>query len=273
MEGYRRFLPIPDFACLESDLTSAPGQAQEGRATSDLPPGLPPSLLQCHHDVVDDSVREISRADPFFALHRFFSFYIASEAQYLTFLDEQGRKDARPEPEESNIMDSRSLASLLNNQRTLEDHIHQLEYVLGLIKVRGSEDWPRSPSITAITAAKKLRRDIVYLLHRAKGIRLRSERSITMSMGVASIEEARRGIRQNENVFKFTVIAAIYIPLSFTASFFGMNFREFGQGHKSIWIYFAASVPLFLVSGVFLYYGPVGLGTLKKVLQKAAVYL
>ena len=210
--------------------------------------------------------------DPFFALHDIINFYITSEAQFLSFLDEQDKKDSKLESEHSNIMDTYSLMNLLDNQTMLEDHSRQLNYLLGVIKIRGSESWPKSPDKVCEEAAQNLQRDVEYLINRAEAIRLRSERSITLSMGVASIEDARRGIQQNQNVLKFTVIAAIYVPLSFTASLFGMNFRELGQGNKSVWWYIVVSAPIFSLSVAFLYYGTAGMSYMARLWHRSAFF-
>ena len=95
--------------------------------------------------------------------------------------------------------------------------------------------------------------DLEYLVERATFLRNRSETSITLAMNVASIGEARRGLQQNKAMFRFTVLVSIYMLFSFTASFFGMNFRQLGQGDLSMWIYVAVSVPVFALSILFLF--------------------
>lgn len=59
---------------------------------------------------------------------------------------------------------------------------------------------------------------------------MQCERAMAMAVNIASIAEARRGIQQGKDVFKVTLLAAVYVPLSFATSLFGMNFKEFGQG-------------------------------------------
>jgi Mg2+ and Co2+ transporter CorA len=64
--------------------------------------------------------------------------------------------------------------------------------------------------------------------------------------------ESQRAIEQAAGVAKLTRLAFFYIPLSFTTSFFGMNFVQFGTGELSIWLWFAVSIPIFFVSVLFL---------------------
>ncbi|KAI1085123.1 hypothetical protein F5B20DRAFT_521045 [Whalleya microplaca] len=121
--------------------------------------------------------------------------------------------------------------------------------------------WPCSTSDIARIAALHIEQDLNYLIERALELKKRAETSITLSMNVAGISEARRGVQQNKALFRFTVLAAIYVPLSFTASIFGMNFEQFGQGGLSIWIYFAVSCPVFALSVIFLFVSPETIST------------
>jgi len=69
-------------------------------------------------------------------------------------------------------------------------------------------------------------------------------------MNRASLEESRRAIEQAEKVKRLTLLAFFFVPLSFTASIFGMNFKEFGQGHLSIYIFGIVVGPVFGLSAV-----------------------
>ncbi|KAF2809485.1 uncharacterized protein BDZ99DRAFT_531837 [Mytilinidion resinicola] len=68
----------------------------------------------------------------------------------------------------------------------------------------------------------------------------------------------RESVDDNATVRVITVCTLIYLPASFTATFFGMNFFEFQSGlaglhtSPSFWIYVAATIPLtFLTVGAW----------------------
>lgn len=71
----------------------------------------------------------------------------------------------------------------------------------------------------------------------------------------AMLLESKKGIQQAQGVARLTMLPFFFIPLSFTTSFFGMNFAELGTGKYSIWLWFAVSVPIFAVALVFVFLG------------------
>ncbi|KAI9647485.1 hypothetical protein NHQ30_003870 [Ciborinia camelliae] len=64
-----------------------------------------------------------------------------------------------------------------------------------------------------------------------------------------ALEESRKAIRQANDVKALTVLATVYIPLSFVAGVFGMNVAELNNGvDVQIWVYFAISIPVTIAS-------------------------
>ena len=196
------------------------------------------------------------REDPFYALHSIFHYIASSECQMLDMIQDKLGKHSKLDITANVAVHTMSQTNLLHFQEVLEQRITQLENSRQIIKRRGGVWWPRAQAeraLVAESAVSLLLEDYEYLLHRAKVLLSRCERSMEMIMNMVSIEEARRGVEQNSIFFKFTVVASIYIPLSFTSSFFGMNFQELGQGTLSIWIFFAVCIPVFLISALCLF--------------------
>lgn len=76
-------------------------------------------------------------------------------------------------------------------------------------------------------------------------------------MNNANISEARRGIEQGRRVFKFTLLAFTYVPLSFSCSIFGMNFVQFARPGRGFLTWTLVSLPIFLISLlIILWDGP-----------------
>jgi Mg2+ and Co2+ transporter CorA len=101
--------------------------------------------------------------------------------------------------------------------------------------------------------ARTLLEDYEYLLARAETLSGKCERGMNIFMNSAMIAESKRAISQAEELGKLTRLAFFYIPLSFTAAFFGMNFRELESDMLSIWVWFAVTVPLFIVTILLLF--------------------
>lgn len=72
----------------------------------------------------------------------------------------------------------------------------------------------------------------------------------TMATNAINTEEARRAVKQNKNLTRLTVLAAIFIPLNFTSSFLSMSpgFGKMEGSTYTIWIFFAIGVPLTLLA-------------------------
>lgn len=58
--------------------------------------------------------------------------------------------------------------------------------------------------------------------------------------------QSQRGIEQTDRISKLSFLAYFYIPLTFVASFYGMNFKELGTS-LSIWSYFVMAMPLLIL--------------------------
>ena len=57
-------------------------------------------------------------------------------------------------------------------------------------------------------------------------------------MNAATIDESQRAIVQAEGIIKLTGLAFFFVPLTFTTSIFGMNFKGITQGSQlSIWVW------------------------------------
>jgi len=149
-----------------------------------------------------------------------------------------------------------TLSNLLYNQGILQSHVVRIRNIIEVIRRRGSPEWPRSLETEECqisdTAADKLERDYSHLLYCAESLLHRCEKGMHVVMSQASIRESEMALAQSGRMAKLTLLAFFYIPFSFMASFFGMNFVEFGTGQLRLWCWFAATIPVFLISVFFL---------------------
>lgn len=71
-------------------------------------------------------------------------------------------------------------------------------------------------------------------------------RGITLAMNKATIDESRKAIEQSERLKKLTLLATLFIPLTFSSSLLGMNIDLLGQNAVRFWWYFVLCVPITL---------------------------
>ncbi|KAK3632799.1 hypothetical protein LTR56_016122 [Elasticomyces elasticus] len=67
----------------------------------------------------------------------------------------------------------------------------------------------------------------------------------TATMNAHSVAEPRRG--QDANLNRLTLLATLFVPLSFSSSFLSMS-PDFTSATKTIWLFFAIAVPLTLIA-------------------------
>ena len=197
---------------------------------------------------------ETFASDAFYALHEFFTFKAFSESQFLNVVE------AAIAPETSHMVlrqEQPTLSNLLYHKEILLNHAQELRSVIPAIKNRGSDQWPRALSEEqqriACEAADTLLHDFESLLQRTELLSRRCDQGMSIIMNNTALTESRRAISQARLVGRLTLLAYFYIPLSFTSSFFGMNFSELNNGSDlHIWLFFVTSIPVLLFSIIFL---------------------
>ena len=148
-----------------------------------------------------------------------------------------------------------TLANLLYFRGILEDQLSNASYMLQLLEDRNrifqhgrrSNDH-RSAADHAMAEVSSLFQDLHL---QAQALREKCTQGMTVISNNSMLAESQRAIQQAKLVTKLTLVAFVYLPFTFTAGFFGMNFTELGTGTISLWIFFATSLPLMLVTVAF----------------------
>jgi len=99
-------------------------------------------------------------------------------------------------------------------------------------------------------AANNLREDYEQLHIRCIDLSRMCTQGINLAMNKAAIEESRKAIEQSERLKKLTLLATFFIPLTFSASLFGMNIDLLGQNGVRFWWFFVLCVPITLFAYV-----------------------
>ncbi|CAG9952030.1 unnamed protein product [Clonostachys rosea f. rosea IK726] len=154
-----------------------------------------------------------------------------------------------------------SICQLLNVIQSIIDDYGLCENLLAL-KGHESAKWPKSyenfpggeanAQAAINTKLALLIVDFEKLISRVESLSARCRGGMSICMSSASIEESQRAIKQARQIELLTWFAFLYIPLSFTTSFFGMNVKSFGTGNVSLNVWFAVSIPLVAVSYLVL---------------------
>ena len=209
-------------------------------------------MAQCCGKLLDTQTMMI---DPFYAMTDLFKFCAFSEVQFMNMMEVKIKEDT----DHSSLQKEKpTLSNLLYCREIIQVHLARLQETTKVIKHRGSLQWPHASEEQthqykkAKFAKESLMEDYENLVQRAETLLDRCSKGMDVIMSNVMLAESKRAIMQAEAVTKLTLVAFFYIPLSFTSSFFGMNFVQLGQGTLPIWIWFVVSIPVFLISISFL---------------------
>jgi hypothetical protein len=120
---------------------------------------------------------------------------------------------------------------------------------------KASEDW------------QSLKEDYEFIQTEVTEHGERLEAMVPLVTSAASLIESRRSLFETANVTRLTILAIVFIPLSYVASIFSMS-ENFGPGGSLFWVYFVTAVPLAVFIGLIAK-PPVRMG--RKVLQMSGV--
>ena len=238
------------------------------RSTASPPHGIPQTMSRVPTIYGRDTHTEELAHDPLCALTEVFRLIAASEAQFLEMCSLVLEKNIDGDFSQASTKQEATRVILVDLQKTLERHSTRIAAIVEFLRNDDCLDVPRSDSDVTRTSIKFLHRDFEYLLQSIRDHISRCIHELNTMMSEISVNEARRGMDQTRRAFKFTVLAALYIPLSFTCSLFGMNFVQFNDIAHGIRAWMALTIPLFVLSLLFLSWNTETIaGMLKKTLR------
>lgn len=201
----------------------------------------------------------VASTDAFYALSELFEMSAASESQFLNMMQIQVKKVVG-----STSMQMQDSQNRLKRIKTLvDDHVQYLQQILEVIQNRDIFDWStlqpdnaETSNSAAIfsdgsrytTSSRRVVSQVVsnfqHLLTMAQRLSQQCFEGTQIIMNTSMLEESRRSIKLGEYAARLSFLAFLFLPLTFTTGFFGMNFREFGQGELSVWIFCTVLVPV-----------------------------
>ncbi|KAF1963789.1 hypothetical protein CC80DRAFT_557768 [Byssothecium circinans] len=202
---------------------------------------------------------ETMAASPFYALTDVFAFVAASEGQFLDliqlFLDTEIDIDLLSR---YSLQTRAALWNLAYNKQILDRHHRRLRDISSFLKNYSQiVNWacPTAPATQKISsdAAARLHMDYTHLVERCHTLNDAFDGAMDVLQNNSIISESQKAIQQAEGVAQLTRLAFFFIPLSLTASIFGMNMRQFTDGAPlSIWVWVVTSAVTLLFSYLVL---------------------
>ncbi|KAL8906714.1 MAG: hypothetical protein Q9207_001840 [Kuettlingeria erythrocarpa] len=192
--------------------------------------------------------------DPLYALKEVFDHVAQAEVQFLGLCHAKLNEfqDTRY------FQDSDCLPNLKGLKQLLYRHLQHnnsacaaLEKMCHSQWLGASNDSSRERTKSAATALKE---DHALILRTNEHLHSQCMEAIGVLMNEIVIAESKEARIQTARLGRLTFLAFIFVPLSFTTSFFGMNVRELGASPNtlSIWAWFLLSMPL-LAFAIFFF--------------------
>ncbi|KAF2120274.1 hypothetical protein BDV96DRAFT_642116 [Lophiotrema nucula] len=253
------FLPvlqiIPNVALESTNVGSPESHLMRPRATAQSGALLP------RQQYALNLAREAMNVDAFYSLHHLFQFSAAAESQFLNMMRSKIETEFTKFQIRNDTYLERSLETFRRHRMILEDHLEYIQGATTTILDRGSVEWPKATpeahQQVVEKAALRLETDFKMLHQLASMLIKRCEDGIEDARSSFMIAESRRTTESARGVTRLTLLAFLFVPVSFTSTFFGMNFPELGQGSLHIWAWFAFSVPVFILALVVCFWGPI----------------
>ncbi|KAI9151251.1 hypothetical protein HJFPF1_08450 [Paramyrothecium foliicola] len=142
----------------------------------------------------------------------------------------QNRRTANPE----------TLANLRYFNVLLHRHEQLIKGSVLSLHSTNHAKWPKSGDEAAKNVRREIFQDFDHLHDQAEALRQRCQEEIAVLTNSMAIAESVKAIEQAERIEKSTLLAFIFVPLSFTSAFFSMNAQEVqqldcGHGLLRVW--------------------------------------
>lgn len=197
------------------------------------------SLLSKNYGMSLDTT---AMSDPLHVLSELFVFIATSECQYLDMIravldDNTTSKQFNETQDKSEVRNI-----LIFSYRGLEHRRDKIKGSIGFLKsqiaeLRAAED----------TTVSRVLRDFGYLFGQTDDLMRRCDHEWNVIMSGAAVEDTQWSRDHSENQKKFTWLATIYIPLSFSCSLFGMTFFTLDSLREGFILWLVATLSLYIV--------------------------
>lgn len=187
------------------------------------------------------SLDTTAMSDPLHVLSELFVFIAKSECQYLDMIravldDNTTSKQLNDTQDKSEIRNI-----LIFSYRGLEHRRDKIKATIGFLKSQAAELQPAKD-----TTVSRILRDFEYLFGKTDDLMRRCDYEWNVIMSGAAVEDAQWSRDHSKNQKKFTWLATIYIPLSFSCSLFGMTFFSLDSLREGFILWLVVTVSLYI---------------------------
>ena len=207
-------------------------------------------LYDSHPRRLDDRTCH-SHSSELLAFGEVFSFAAFSEMQFINVMKAAIAEEV--DPDSLYLQRESDITNLLAFKHLLDRHAARLEHNIDFL-----EQLAKKQRLTRVAlevdsntrlGVQSILKDFEHLLKRARVLMSECDGGMTIVLNQTNIKEAQKAMAQAEGVVRLTKLAFVFIPLSLTTSFFGMNFKELeGGGTLSVWVWFVVSAPVLAIS-------------------------
>lgn len=186
--------------------------------------------------------------DPLYALHELLLFWATSETQFLNVVSSALQSMVDLSLQESSSKMTETQNTLVFYKDILGRHTNSIAGVMQCIESRDLSDWPRSQAAKPQLMAEQIECDVRYIFERSKELQERCVSSMNILTNQAMIQESKSAIEQSKRIYRLTILASVFVPLSFCSSLFGMQFVDFRNTWTGIWTFIAVTLPMSVFS-------------------------
>jgi Mg2+ and Co2+ transporter CorA len=193
----------------------------------------------------DEIDAELLKTDPFFLLASVLRTSLLSWCQLLNLIGEkvsQAQNQLELTYEELEL----DLIQLRYHMQIIHAANENLSESLKMVERGGCPEWPQARSDAAKARKKdiqeQLRIDYLHVMDRCSLMIRQCTSSSAVLVGFAQLTTAEKGSQQAAEIHSLTRLATVFIPLSFSASVFGMNVTETDPTVSIAWFFGLATV-------------------------------
>ncbi|KAI0811538.1 hypothetical protein GGR55DRAFT_105155 [Xylaria sp. FL0064] len=207
------------------------------------------TLSSLHTDLGVLADKDTMGNDPTYYLDELFMLLASSEYQFLNLMEVKVRRKSQWGEDIRQI-----IAELHRTQRVVEQHTQRLLDVLDIIRHRTpfqqlQIEHPEQENVgNSVKADRPLHSIFSKLLRRAETVSSLCHEEMQVLSNDAVIRESQESLEQAGALAKVTFIAFVFVPLSFTTSFSGMNISILNGGSVNLWVWSVVSVPILAFS-------------------------
>jgi hypothetical protein len=190
----------------------------------------------------------IARIDPLYALSPIFLFAATEANSFLAGMLRRYEIIAGSlwDPAHAKTF----MEELILSKHLLDDNASRQEQVVRFLQAPQLAVWAdrldAQQRLVADKAKKFVEADFEYLRTRCRQLSSHHQEAISILTSVAALAESRKQITLATQVTKLTILASVFLPLSFCTGIFGMNFVEL-EGLR-IWIWGVVTVVIGVVT-------------------------